>query len=279
MTIRDAYNQLSSVLEPLYGDREGNIMARYLVEDLFARPFYNEDDLTPVDKEALHQAILRLENYEPWQYVGGIADFYGLRFKLNPSVLIPRPETEELVYRALAEIKTHSLASVMDIGTGSGIIPVTIGLKSPGIQLTAVDVSAEALEVARSNAEKHGVQVEFVNADFLDHTVWSRLPAVDLIVSNPPYIGIEEKASMHPNVLDHEPHLALFTNGDPLEFYDAMARFITGYQKPGCRLLAEISEYRGQRAADLFVRYGFEIVSVVQDMQGKDRILTAVWKT
>lgn len=278
MTVRDAYDLLASVLEPLYGDREGNIMARYLVEDLFARPFHNEDLLTGDEDATLQQAVLRLQKYEPWQYVGGIADFYGLRFKVTPSVLIPRPETEELVYRALADIKKFSLGSVMDVGTGSGIIAVTLSKKSPETTVTAIDISEEALSVARANADLHGVSVDFMCVDFLDKKLWTKLPVADLIVSNPPYIDRGEESTMHPNVLEHEPHIALFTAGHPLEFYEAMAEFVSKCQKPGCRILAEISEFRSREVHDLFVRWGFSDVAILQDLQGKDRMVTARWQ-
>ncbi len=276
MTITNAYQSLSSVLEPMYGAREGNIMARYLVEDLFSRQFYSEDQLSEDEVSRLDDALRRLKLYEPWQYVGGIADFYGLRFRVDPSVLIPRPETEELVYKALSDIHSHSLKSVLDIGTGSGIIGVTVKVKAPEVSVFAVDISTAALAVARKNAQALQTELEFVCADFLDESRWFLLPKVDLVVSNPPYIDATEMKDMDANVLDFEPHLALFTRTHPLEFYKAIATFVIAHQTSGCRILVEISEFRGEEVMEVFADLGLTEIHIFSDLQGKDRIVSAV---
>ncbi len=275
MTAREAYEVLSIKLAIIYDDRESATIARYLVEDLFSKSFWSEEELSHNELLLLEQTIERLLNNEPWQYVGGYADFYGYKFKIDPSVLIPRPETEELVYLALDIIKREKIKSVLDIGTGSGIIPVTIAKKTNGINLFAVDVSQPALSKARENSALFQTDIVFLEIDFLDNNLWSDLPVVDMIISNPPYITIAEKKDMHPNVLEHEPHIALFVQLDPMEFYKAIASFVMERQNFGCKVLVEINENYGADVCDTFRTAGLKNIVLVKDLQEKNRIVAA----
>jgi len=275
MTAREAYEVLSTQLTNIYDDRESSTIARYLVEDLFSKSFWSEDELSTEELILLDDATERLMGHEPWQYVGGYADFYGYKFKMDPSVLIPRPETEELVYLALDIIKREKINSVLDIGTGSGIIPITIAKKTERLRIYAVDISKSALEKARENSKLLETNVEFLETDFLNSGLWSDLPKVDLVISNPPYITASEKEQMHPNVLEHEPHIALFVQFDAMEFYKAIASFVMDHQDFGCKVLVEINENYGTDVCDTFRTAGLKNIVLLKDLQDKNRIVAA----
>jgi release factor glutamine methyltransferase len=274
MTPLQAYELIQSSILSVYDARESSLIARYLTEDLFQKPFWSEDHLTQVDIDLLHDAIRRLLAHEPWQYIGGKADFYGLSFYIDNRALIPRPETEELVLLALDLIKKEAVSQIMDACTGSGIIGITIALKT-GKQVHAFDVDEGVLELAKKNAALHNVPVSVFRADLLSPEIWPSLPKVDMIVSNPPYIAKEEALMLDPNVLDYEPHLALFSPGHPLDFYEALASLVHDFQPAGCRLLVEINEKYGQEVCRLFNRKGLRNIALCQDMQGKDRFVIA----
>lgn len=275
MIAREAYESLCQTLAQRYDDREASIIARYLVEDLYNLSFWSEETLSENQCKLLDEVKLRVLKDEPWQYIGGFADFYGYKFKVNASVLIPRPETEELVYLALDIIKKEQLKSVLDIGTGSGIIPVTIAKKINEISIYGLDVSEAALKVAAENCHHHQTRVTYLHYDFLDKTNWNRLPKVDIVISNPPYITHNEKTEMHANVLNHEPHLALFVTSHALEFYEAIAAFVVKHQPAGCKIIVEINEKFGQEVYSVFRNYGLVNIVVIKDLQGKDRIVVA----
>jgi len=275
MTANQAYNFLCVKMEGHYDARESSIIARYLIEDLFSKSFHSDELLNHSEVEALENTALRLQKNEPWQYIGGVADFYGLKFNVNPSVLIPRPETEELAYLAIDIIKKYNISSVMDIGTGSGILPITIAKKAAIPEVYGLDVSVAALETAKSNANLHDVQIQWIQNDILDRELWHQLPKVGLVVSNPPYISRDEKVEMQANVLDYEPELALFVQNSPLEFYDAIADFVILFQDSDCKLLVEINEKYGKEVSNLFMDKGLKNIILLQDLQGKDRIVGA----
>jgi release factor glutamine methyltransferase len=276
MTFRDAYSNLAADLGRIYDDREGSIIARYLLEDVFGVSFWSEELLTEAQITKLATLTDRLMTYEPWQYVGGMADFFGLKFKVTKDVLIPRPETEELVHYALTIFRNNGLKTLLDIGTGSGIIPVTMSLKANVEKAFAIDISEPALKIAKENNQLHHTNVNFIQGDFLDKTSWSSLPKVDMIISNPPYITHVEKNGMFPNVLDHEPHLALFVNHDAMEFYQAIAEFALEHQETGCIVLMEINENFGKEVVEIFSNDYFGNVQLIKDLQGKDRVVVAV---
>lgn len=275
MTANQAYDFLCVKMEGHYDARESSIIARYLIEDLFSKSFHSDELLNHSEVEALENTALRLQKNEPWQYIGGVADFYGLKFNVNPSVLIPRPETEELAYMAIDIIKKYNISSAMDIGTGSGILPIIIAKKAAIPEVYGLDVSVGALETAKSNAGLHDVQIQWLHNDILDRELWVQLPKVGLVVSNPPYISRDEKVEMQANVLDYEPELALFVQNSPLEFYDAIADFVILFQDSDCKLLVEINEKYGKEVSNLFMDKGLKNIILLQDLQGKDRIVGA----
>ncbi|MCE2789084.1 MAG: peptide chain release factor N(5)-glutamine methyltransferase [Saprospiraceae bacterium] len=276
MNYRDLYQQFSENLNSVYDAREASVIARYLIEDLTGQNFWSESDVSAVDLAKVEEATQRLLKFEPWQYIGGIADFYGMRFSVNPSVLIPRPETEELVYLALDVHHKMRLKNLLDVGTGSGIIAVTLAKKGNWDHVTALDISLAALDTAKQNAEAHQVNVQFMHTDFMNESQWSHLPSVQLVISNPPYIHPDEAASMDANVLSYEPAQALFVQHDVMEFYHSLARFVMKCQPPGCRLMVEIHEKYGRQVQDVFAYYGLTQIFLFQDLQGKDRFVVGV---
>ena len=263
MTANQAYDFLCAKMEGHYDARESSIIARYLIEDLFSKSFHSDELLNQSEVDVLENTALRLQKNEPWQYIGGVADFYGLKFNVNPSVLIPRPETEELAYLAIDIIKKYNISSVMDIGTGSGILPITIAKKAAIPEVYGLDVSVGALETAKSNAGLHDVQIQWLHNDILDRELWHQLPKVGLVVSNPPYISRDEKVEMQANVLDYEPELALFVQNSPLEFYDAIADFVILFQDSDCKLLVEINEKYGKEVSNLFMDKGLKNITTI----------------
>ncbi|MCL4105794.1 UNVERIFIED_CONTAM: hypothetical protein GTU68_028671 [Idotea baltica] len=210
----------------------------------------------------------------PIQYVTGISDFYNLRLKVNEEVLIPRPETEELVYEILqAKIKMGAL--VLEIGTGSGCIPVVLKSKRPDFEITTIDLSLGALKVARENAEKYEQRINFKCLDFLDETTWENLESYDLIVSNPPYIPLSEKKVMTASTLAFEPEMALFpVSDDEFIFYRKIAKFGKQHLNNGGSIYLECNEFNAE-GVKLILEKNYEEVKIVKDMQGKDRMLIA----
>ncbi len=218
-------------------------------------------------------AIKDLKKQKPLQYILGSADFYGLKFKVNGSVLIPRPETEELVDLIIKENKGKALR-ILDIGTGSGCIPVSLKKNLPISVVEAIDISEEALQVAKENAQANGVDVRFFQEDVLNPKNELKNLRYDIIVSNPPYIKESEKEAMHKNVLDHEPHLALFVyDTDALLFYKAIADHALQMLNPGGRIYFEINAEHGLETQQMLENKGFKNVVLIKDMSNKNRIL------
>lgn len=225
-------------------------------------------------EKKLSDVISRLNAHEPVQYILGEAFFYGRKFHVNPAVLIPRPETEELVSHIIQFSKLTSAGNfkVIDIGTGSGCIPVTLSLEIEGSDVYATDISEPALYVARNNAGLHHTSVSFLHHNILSE----ELPGknLDAVVSNPPYISEGERTAMKANVLAHEPHLALFVDGDdPLIFYRAIARQAKDVLKPSGMLCVEINEHFGKEVVTIFQHEGFINIQLIRDLQGKNRIV------
>lgn len=220
-------------------------------------------------------AIERLKRYEPIQYVIGDTEFYGLEFKVNPSVLIPRPETEELVAWIIDEHKKKQQISILDIGTGSGCIAVALAKHLVNATVYALDVSLEALSLAKENALTNDVNVEFIEADIFDWNFGDL--QFDVIVSNPPYVRELEKEAMSANVLDHEPHLALFVkDDDALLFYRTITKVANKILKPNGQLYFEINESLGKDTNDLLSNSGFSNVELKKDHFQKDRMIKAI---
>jgi release factor glutamine methyltransferase len=231
----------------------------------------------PVDiSQQLNEIISRINTREPLQYILNEAYFYNRKFFVDSSVLIPRPETEELVNLVLQYCRKLNLLKpkVLDVGTGSGCIPITFSLEVPGSQVYGLDKSSDALTVAKRNVKDLEASVEFIEHDFLYEDL--DLSALDIIISNPPYIAYEEKEKMHSNVTDYEPHMALFVeNNDPLIFYKAIAKASQKLLKPGGFVAVEINERFGMETQHLFATAGFVDTEIVKDISGKDRFVFA----
>lgn len=230
--------------------------------------------VTPEERARLKAVLDRVNNHEPIQYILGKAHFYGHEFLVNLSVLIPRPETELLVDEIL-KTTPDAPGKIVDIGTGSGCIAITLAKKLPQKTVIAIDVSEQALQTASENAKRLGAKVDFQRMDILKDAFL--FEEVECIVSNPPYVAVSEKGTMHSNVLDYEPHLALFVpDNDPLIFYKTIARKGFPALKTGGRMVVEINERFGKEVCDVFIQAGFNEVQVINDLQNKNRIVSAV---
>lgn len=224
------------------------------------------------------EAVQRLQQFEPIQYIIGETEFFGLTFKVDKNVLIPRPETEELVTWVISDFRFQiSEFRILDIGTGSGCISVALASKLPETNITAVDISVEALEIAKQNASLNKVNVDFKKVDILNSKNWN-LVFEDLnfncIVSNPPYVRELEKELMEPNVVKYEPVTALFVkDDDPLLFYRKIAQFGKKYLKHKGLLFFEINEYLGESLIVLLKEEGYSEIEIKNDIFGKDRMI------
>jgi len=270
----EAYKILIETAEPIHGIREAESIVRILFLDGFGFDTKNTEE--EVDSHRLNLFCDRLMAGIPVQYIVSKAWFYGLPFYVNEHVLIPRAETEELAYQVVRHLRKHKKYSpkVLDIGTGSGCIPVAIKKEYDGAEVMAVDVSLQALEVARKNAEDNGLNVSFFQGD-IRSPLWSEtLSVLDVIVSNPPYIPQQQKYLMPANVLDNEPHLALFVyDDDPFLFYRHIFTLAKEKLHSEGAFFVEINEYFGKEMFQLATLYGFNNLELIRDMQGKDRIL------
>ncbi len=254
------------LLSDIFGIDKGGIISEALV------------DWDINNEIRLRDAIERLNRHEPLQYITGMAFFFGRRFSVNPDVLIPRPETEELVSEMLGyirELPSGGDTRVLDIGTGSGCIPVTVALET-NCSVMATDVSESALAVARQNVINHRVPVQLL----LHNVLTQPLPFrdIDVIVSNPPYIPLAEKETLKRNVGEHEPHLALFVDDkNPVVFYEAIASQGRSALVKGGRVFTETHEGNAGLVADVFMAHGYTDVSVLRDLSGKQRLVRATW--
>ncbi len=222
----------------------------------------------------VREAVQRLLHNEPLQYVTGETLFCGFPIAVNSQVLIPRPETEELVAWAVQELKVMDHPQVVDLCTGSGCIAIALKKLLPAAGIHACDISAGALEVAKSNAANNHVAIRFFEQDIINDSSFTG--KVDAVISNPPYIRQSEKILMHDNVLSHEPHLALFVDdSDPLVFYRAIAQFATLHLNNHGLVFVEINEAFGEASKALFTNAGFSTVELRKDLNGKDRMLVA----
>ncbi len=223
---------------------------------------------------SLETAFLKLLKGVPIQYITQLAPFYGRDFIVSPSVLIPRNETEELVHMIIQENKQHGLR-IMDVGTGSGCIAVTLALDMDRPKVFALDVSASALEVAKRNLARFAADVDLLQVDILKEDL--PINSLDILVSNPPYVRASEKTGMHTNVLDHEPHLALFVpDKDPLIFYREIAKKGRKALNPGGKLYFEINQALGDQMVDLLSEMGYQAIRLHEDLNGRSRMVSAV---
>jgi release factor glutamine methyltransferase len=278
MRFKEAKVILTDQLSKIYSEREAENIVRILFEDLFDYKLAKQDsDLTLDELADYQEATKRLLVGEPLSYVTGLADFYGLQLEINSSVLIPRPETEELVHWVLDEYKSsHLQLDLMDIGTGSGCIALALKKKKPNFRIFALEISLDALNVARLNARRLGILIEIMRIDILDKELWPVLGKMDIIVSNPPYIHESEKDLLLKQVVDYEPALALFVSDeDPLIYYKTIAEFGASHLNDGGKLFIEISEFYGPKVVEILEKNNFSNIVVKKDMQGKDRMIRA----
>ncbi len=274
-SIKNTYQAFLQNLSPQFGEREAISIARIVFEDAF-KLFDYQSSKEFTESDTLQEIEARLLNNEPVQYILGQADFYGLKFKVSPAVLIPRPETEELVYWILENQITKN-PSIIDIGTGSGCIPITLKKKIPQATISAIDVSRTALDIAKTNAVLNKVAVSFILSDILEERLWSSLDTYDIIVSNPPYIPHKEKVLMPKQVLDYEPDLALFVeNDEPLIFYKKIGQFALKHLNQGGELYYECNEFNAKEVATLLRQIGFQKVELAKDLEGKERMIRAL---
>ena len=240
-----------------------------------------DKELSETEKTQIHNIVGRLAKYEPLQYIFGKTDFYGFEFEVNPSVLIPRPETEELVELIVRDYPKRKELDILDVGTGSGCIAITLKKLLDKSQVYALDVSEEALKTAKRNAVRNRAPVTFFQGDILAPSVTadSIEEEFDIIVSNPPYIMEKEKADMEPNVLDYEPSLALFVPDDnPLLFYHRITMFAEQKLKKKGYLYFEINEQMGEQVVNMLRMMEFKSIELIQDLSGKDRFVkTQTW--
>ncbi|TWO30886.1 peptide chain release factor N(5)-glutamine methyltransferase [Seonamhaeicola sediminis] len=282
--LRDIQNKFHNELTSIYSKEEIDTFFFMLTES-----YYNKNRLQLAmnfeakieNPQAIMSALELLKNEQPIQYILGETEFYGIPFKVNRHVLIPRPETEELVDWIIDEFKNQSSElKVLDIGTGSGCIAISLSKNLPNTKVYALDVSKEALIVAKHNAELNKVEVEFIEDSILnpsDAELVSVSQKFDIIVSNPPYVRMKEKQLMKGNVLDNEPHLALFVeDNNPLLFYRAICEVAQKNLKDRGVLYCEINEYLGKDMLQLLKDYNFKRVELKQDIFNKDRMIKGV---
>jgi len=274
-------------LAPLYDSNEARTLFGIAAEKVLAlssgKLIMQKDlDISFIELQKLLSILNDLQIGKPIQHILAEAHFYGLVFNVNENVLIPRPETEELVDWIISvcrkQFSANSSAlseklSILDIGTGSGCIPITLKKHLPNAAVSTLDISPDAIAVAKQNAGEIGVEINFIEADMLRFTSEEKF---EVIVSNPPYIRDLEKADMHDNVLMHEPHLALFVSDDnPLLFYKTIADFATTNLTPNGQLFFEINEYLGKETVAMLADKGFSNVELRKDICGKDRMVRA----
>ncbi len=288
MTLNEARTVLTKELKNVYESDELRNIIELVIEHITnmsrAEQVKNKVPyLTCTQLEDLDAITERLKKNEPVQYVLGEAWFAGMKFKVNKNVLIPRPETEELVDWIVKESQKSNPESfrdksqnIIDIGTGSGCIPITLKHQLPEANVSAIDVCSEALFTATENAIKLNTEVDFTLLDFLDEEKWNELHQYDIIVSNPPYVKQSEINTIHERVKEFEPHLALFVpDNDPILFYKKLSDFSMKHLNAGGKLFVEINEALGEAVSNLFRSAGFLNVDLKKDMQGKDRIVMA----
>lgn len=265
-------------LANIYDVREIESFFDVIVEDLMQLNrmevgFKKNETLDPLKEKEFTSILEALKTKQPLQYILGHAWFYGRSFNVNPSVLIPRPETEELVQWIIQSTNKKDALEMLDIGTGSGCIPITLKIELPNTKISAIDISADSLNTATANATLHKTAIQFQQLDILTTNQLSR--HYDVIISNPPYIPEKEKSAMHENVLEHEPHLALFVpNEDPLLFYKKITALAENHLNKNGLLFFEIHYDQADAIQQMISQHGFE-VELRKDIYGQDRMIKA----
>lgn len=276
--MQNTIQYIETELEAYYPKTEISGFIRIIMETVFGFSYTDfilrkDEVLDNQKKEWMEEIVNRLKNHEPIQYILGETEFFHLKLAVNPAVLIPRPETEELVHW-IVNSGISANARILDIGTGSGCIALALKNEMPGVEVCGVDVSEEALKTAVQNAGRNKLEVEFQRADILK---WQdrQWPKFDLVVSNPPYVRQLEKRQMDKNVLRYEPDGALYVDDKaPLVFYEAIAAFARENLNEGGWLFFEINEYLGKEMQTLVRELGFSEIELRKDINGRDRMLS-----
>ena len=280
---KQLFDEYRQQLQTIYAPEEAQTIVFWLLEHFLAlnrtNVLINQTiEISQTQQAALNNALERLKKHEPIQYIVGYTEFYGLTFRVRPGVLIPRPETEELVEWVVQDYRDQ-VVNILDIGTGSGCIAISLAKNLAQSKVQALDVSAEALQVAQSNAVENKAKVQFIQEDILNpQTLLQLIPdhSLDVVVSNPPYVTPAEKSQMQANVLDFEPDLALFIPQEqPLLFYKAIAQLATQKLKAYGRLYFEINEQFGRETKQMLEGLGFQDIIIRKDGFGKDRMVKA----
>lgn len=282
MNNKTLYRNFLVELQKIYDLSEATFITDWVFEklgslkktDIIKNP--KKEVLASIEK-LIKDSLLELMQHKPVQYVLGEAWFYSAKFKVNEHVLIPRPETEELVEQLINDRKSKITDPViLDIGTGSGCIPIIIKKKLPAAVVNSIDISEEALLLAKENATFHHTDIKFSQLDFLDEKNWHLLPVCNIIISNPPYIPLSQKDTVDKNVKDYEPHIALFVPDDsPLIFYHKIAAFGKDKMQHDGKIYLETHENLANEVADIFRRANYHSVMVKKDMYGKERMVIA----
>jgi release factor glutamine methyltransferase len=299
MTVQETYQQLLFQLYKMYDDREAANIADMVIEHMTGlrkidRINNKQLPLTEEQIQLLNNYAFQLLQHKPVQYVLQEAWFARIKLYVDENVLIPRPETEELVEWILREVPgfqspvsglqfsdvsfttQYSPLTILDIGTGSGCIPIVLKKKLADLEIHAIDISEGALNVAKRNAAMQQAEMNFQLLNILDKNEWRKLPSFDIIVSNPPYVKEREATEMHKNVLLHEPHIALFVpDEDALLFYKTIAGFGLQHLNAYGKLFFEINETLGKEVHHLLEQHGYKNIEVKKDLQGKDRMVKA----
>lgn len=280
MQLREFHSFFLNELKALYDHQEAIIITSMIFESVAgtSKSVIITHPNREVNKEILAQlekALLQLKAFTPVQYIIGEAWFYNLPFTVSSAVLVPRPETEELVSLALNHIKNGEKNTILDIGTGSGCIPISIKKSFPNLLVSAIDYSEEALEVAKENGIRHSTSIEWIYMNFLEENNWSSLPVYDVIISNPPYIPENEKQLLDKNVTAFEPHMALFVpDNQRLIFYEKIAAFGKEHLSPDGWIFLETHELYAKEVADHFITQGYH-TEIKKDFYEKERMVLA----
>ncbi len=277
--IKDIFNQ---ELDLIYGKEEVDSFFFMLIDDYFnifriELALKPELSITKEEQDPIFKALDDLKNEKPIQYILGKTEFFGLKFKVNNHVLIPRPETEELIDWILQNANIESELQVLDIGTGSGCIAISLAKHLSNSKICALDVSSDAIELAKENAILNNVEVEFIKANILNENLnVVQDKKYDIIVSNPPYVRTQDKDEIKPNVLNYEPHVALFVeDNDPLKFFSAISKFACANLKNEGLLYFEINEFMGIKVKRLLEDQEFKNIELKKDIYNKDRMIKA----
>lgn len=276
-TIQDIRKLLRNELSELYYEKEIDSVTNILIKTLFGADRLHQlmqpgVPVTPEIKSRISEILSQLKTGRPLQYILGETEFYGNNIKVSEHVLIPRQETEELVDLIIKENRDLS-GRIIDFATGSGCIAIALAKNIPGAVVTATDISPEAISLAQENARLNNAAVTFITSD-LNDPLPAAIPPSEIIVSNPPYVRESEKKLMHRNVLDFEPHIALFVpDNDPLIFYRRLLEISVSALKPGGKAYFEINEAMGAELERMMGKYGFNEIKIISDLNGKERII------